>query len=79
MTTSNLLLADKAAEAEPVTDQMKKGSRMRVGVATDHGGFGLKKDLVSKRKAPGHAVVDFGVRAVLIQGHFGAKQVEATT
>lgn len=79
MTTSNLLLAHKAAEAEPVTDQMKKGSRMRVGVATDHGGFGLKKDLVSKRKAPGHAVVDFGVRAALIQGHFGAKQVEATT
>lgn len=79
MTTSNLLLAHKAAEAEPVTDQMKKGSRMRVGVATDHGGFGLQKDLVCKRKAPGHAVVDFGVRAALIQGHFGAKQVEATT
>lgn len=52
---------------------------MRVGVATDHGGSGLQKDLVSKRKAPGHAVVDFGVRAALIQGHFGAKQVEATT
>ena len=77
MTTSNLLLADKAAE--PATDQMKKGSRMQVGVATDHGGFGLKKDLVSKRKAPGHAVVDFGVRAALIHGHFWAKQVEATT
>ena len=79
MTTANLLLAHKAAEAEPVTEQMKKGSRMRVGVATDHGGFGLKKDLVSKHKAPGHAVVDFGVRAALIHGHFGAKQVEAPT
>ena len=49
------------------------------GIATDHGGFGLKKDLVSKRKAPGRAVVDFGVRAALIHGHFWAKQVEATT
>lgn len=52
---------------------------MRGGIATDHGGFGLKKDLVSKRKAPGRAVVDFGVRAALIHGHFWAKQVEANT
>ena len=79
MKTSNLLLADKAAGSEPETDQMKKGSRMRGGIATDHGGFGLKKDLVSKRKAPGRAVVDFGVRAALIHRHFWAKQVEATT
>ena len=49
---------------------------MRVGIATDHIGFGLKKDLISKRKAPGHAVVDFGVRAALIHGHFWAKPVE---
>ena len=74
MTTANLLLAHKAAEAEPVTEQMKKGSRMRVGVATDHGGFGLKKDLVSKRKAPGHAVVDFGVRATATLGPNRLKQ-----
>lgn len=79
VTTSNLLLADKAAEAEPATDQTKKGSRMRIGIATDHGGLGLKKDLVSEREAPGHAVVDFGVRAALVHGHFWAKQVEATT
>ena len=79
MGTEKPLLADKAAEAEPVTDQMKKGSRMRGGIATDHGGFGLKKDLVFKRKAPGRAVVDFGVRAALIHGHFWAKQVEANT
>jgi ribose 5-phosphate isomerase B len=33
---------------------------MRVGVATDHGGFGLKEDLVARLRAAGHEVVDFG-------------------
>jgi ribose 5-phosphate isomerase B len=33
---------------------------MRVGIATDHGGFGLKQDLVSQLRAAGHEVVDFG-------------------
>jgi ribose 5-phosphate isomerase B len=33
---------------------------MRVGVATDHGGFGLKEDLVAHLRAAGHEVVDFG-------------------
>jgi ribose 5-phosphate isomerase B len=33
---------------------------MRVGIATDHGGFGLKKDLVARLGAAGHEVVDFG-------------------
>ena len=33
---------------------------MRVGIATDHGGFGLKEDLVTRLRAAGHAVVDFG-------------------
>lgn len=33
---------------------------MRVGVATDHGGFGLKEDLVARLRAVGHEVVDFG-------------------
>lgn len=33
---------------------------MRVGVATDHGGFGLKADLVAQLRAAGHEVVDFG-------------------
>jgi ribose 5-phosphate isomerase B len=36
---------------------------MRVGIATDHGGFGLKKDLVEQLQAAGHEVVDFGARA----------------
>ncbi len=33
---------------------------MRVGIATDHGGYGLKEDLVGKLRAAGHEVVDFG-------------------
>jgi len=33
---------------------------MRVGIATDHGGFGLKEDLVAQLRAAGHDVIDFG-------------------
>jgi ribose 5-phosphate isomerase B len=33
---------------------------MRVGIATDHGGFGLKEELLSRLRAAGHEVVDFG-------------------
>jgi ribose 5-phosphate isomerase B len=33
---------------------------MRVGIATDHGGFNLKEELVGHLKAAGHEVVDFG-------------------
>jgi ribose 5-phosphate isomerase B len=33
---------------------------MRVGIATDHGGFGLKEDLVARLKAAGNEVMDFG-------------------
>ena len=33
---------------------------MRVGIAADHGGFGLKEELVSRIRAAGHEVADFG-------------------
>jgi ribose 5-phosphate isomerase B len=33
---------------------------MRVGIATDHGGFDLKEELLAKLRAAGHEVVDFG-------------------
>ena len=33
---------------------------MRVGIATDHGGFGLKEDLVARLRTAGHEVIDFG-------------------
>ena len=33
---------------------------MRVGIATDHGGFALKEELLARIRALGHEVVDFG-------------------
>jgi ribose 5-phosphate isomerase B len=33
---------------------------MRVGIAADHGGFGLKEDLTRRLRAAGHEVIDFG-------------------
>jgi ribose 5-phosphate isomerase B len=35
---------------------------MRVGIATDHGGFSLKEELIVELRAAGHEVVDFGAR-----------------
>ena len=37
---------------------------MRVGIATDHGGFGLKEELVAQLRAAGHEVVDFGANSL---------------
>ena len=36
---------------------------MRVGIATDHGGFGLKEELLGQLRAAGHEVVDFGANS----------------
>jgi ribose 5-phosphate isomerase B len=33
---------------------------MHVGIATDHGGFALKEELVDRIRAAGHEVLDFG-------------------
>jgi ribose 5-phosphate isomerase B len=33
---------------------------MRVGLATDHGGFGLKEELLARLRAARHDVIDFG-------------------
>jgi ribose 5-phosphate isomerase B len=33
---------------------------MRVGIATDHGGFGLKEELVLRLRVAGHEIEDFG-------------------
>ena len=33
---------------------------MHLGIATDHGGFSLKQDLVARLRAAGHDIVDFG-------------------
>ena len=37
---------------------------MRVGIATDHGGFGLKEELLAQLRAAGHEVVDFGAHGL---------------
>ena len=37
---------------------------MRIGIATDHGGFGLKEELVTRIRAAGHEVVDFGAHSL---------------
>ena len=37
---------------------------MRVGIATDHGGFLLKELLAQRLRAAGHGLVDFGARAL---------------
>ena len=35
---------------------------MRIGIAADHGGYGLKQDLSGRLTAAGHEVVDFGAK-----------------
>ena len=57
---------------------------MRVGIAADHGGFDLKRELVGQLRVAGHEIIDFGasvcankipgVRAALIHDHFSARQ-----
>jgi ribose 5-phosphate isomerase B len=37
---------------------------MRLGIATDHGGFSLKEDLLTRLRAGGHDVVDFGANTL---------------
>ena len=37
---------------------------MKVGIATDHGGFGLKEELMAKLRAAGHEVTDFGAHSL---------------
>jgi ribose 5-phosphate isomerase B len=37
---------------------------MRIGIATDHGGFGLKEELVAQLRAAGHEVLDFGAHTL---------------
>jgi len=38
---------------------------MQVGIAADHGGFGLKQELLVQLRAAGHEVVDFGAHNLM--------------
>jgi ribose 5-phosphate isomerase B len=37
---------------------------MRIGIATDHGGFSLKEDLITRLRGAGHEVRDFGAHSL---------------
>jgi ribose 5-phosphate isomerase B len=37
---------------------------MRLGIATDHGGFELKEKLAARLRAAGHEIIDFGAHKV---------------
>lgn len=37
---------------------------MKIGIATDHGGFGLKEELVGRLRAASHDVTDFGAHGL---------------
>jgi len=59
----SLILADREATARSgpsVSAAPPDGNGRRVGIATDHGGFPLKQDLLARLRAAGHDVVDFG-------------------
>ena len=43
---------------------------MRVGIAADHGGFGLKEGLVAHVRAAGHELVDFGAHELNLQDDY---------
>jgi len=37
---------------------------MKIGIATDHGGFALKEELLTRLRAAGHEMVDFGAHSL---------------
>src|SRR5690242_10301650 len=43
---------------------------MRIGIATDHGGFNLKEDLMARLDAAGHQVLDFGAYTLNIKDDY---------
>jgi ribose 5-phosphate isomerase B len=43
---------------------------MRIGIATDHGGFELKEELAKQLRAAGHNVIDFGAFALNSQDDY---------
>jgi hypothetical protein len=53
--------ADSAAYRAAGLVECRKGAqKVRIGIATDHGGFALKEELVAHLKKSGHEVIEFG-------------------
>jgi ribose 5-phosphate isomerase B len=49
-----------ARQRDNLLPDKEKGYSMLVGIATDHGGFGLKEALVARLRTAGHEIVDYG-------------------
>ena len=43
---------------------------MRVGIATDHGGFALKEELLGQLRAAGYEVVDYGAHSLRVDDDY---------
>jgi ribose 5-phosphate isomerase B len=43
---------------------------MRIGIATDHGGFELKEKLAAQLRAAGHEVTDFGAHTLVLDDDY---------
>src|SRR5438128_12698842 len=43
---------------------------MRVGIATDHGGFALKEELIAQLRSAGHEVIDFGAHSLRVDDDY---------
>jgi ribose 5-phosphate isomerase B len=43
---------------------------MRVGIATDHGGFDLKEKLIGQLRTAGHEVIDFGANKLCLDDDY---------
>jgi ribose 5-phosphate isomerase B len=43
---------------------------MRIGIATDHGGFELKEKLIIRLQAAGYQVIDFGAHQLVLEDDY---------
>jgi ribose 5-phosphate isomerase B len=43
---------------------------MKIGIATDHGGFDLKQILIGRLRAAGHEIVDFGAHQLNVDDDY---------
>src|SRR5262245_8768145 len=63
-TASRLCCWPTARQQDSRPLHTREEDTMRVWIATDHGGFGLKEELVAYLHEAGHEVVDFGAHGL---------------